>query len=408
MKKLMKITAMIMVLTLCLIMISACGNQGQQNQGGTEAVEPIRIGVLIEQSGAFEEWGRTEQGGIEIGFDWVTNGTMEIDGRPIELIIRDTASEVNTAVQRATQLIEADNVDILTGSTMSAIALAVSQLASSHNVPYVIGCAAVNSLTGSEWTPYTFQTGRVVRQVTTAIGAFTPQIGTRFAILGPDTAAGHEFAGAFATDIEANGGEIVYWEHAPQEVSDFTPFLFAIRDSGADALVVIPVGHSYTVTLPQQLHEMGLLETLGFLTDFAGIPFYQGVGDAGIGMVGTVLYWPTLFDSPMNDFLVQEYERRYNDTPDLWAGNGFTAAIAIVEALRLAQSTDSEDIVNALRGLSFTGIRGEGYYIRPEDHRTLQPMTVTELRDMGRGFPEPVLLEMISPEDSAPPIENNR
>jgi len=386
-------------------MFAGCGGGGSST---TDGVEPIRIGVLIEQSGAFEEWGRTEWGGLQAGFAWATDGTMEIDGRPIELIVRDTASEVNTGVQRATQLIEVDNVDLLTGSTMSAIALAVSQMAAEHSVPYVIGCAAVNSLTGSEWTPYTFQIGRVVRQVTTSIGAFTPQVGTRFAIIGPDTTAGHEFAEAFAADIEANGGEIVYWEHAPQEVSDFTPYLVAIRNSGADALVVIPVGHSYTVTLPQQLYEIGMFDIMGYLTDFAGIPFYQGVGEAGIGMLGTVLYWPTLFDSPMNDFLIEYYYDLFDETPDLWAGNGFTAAIAIVEALRIAPSLSGEDIVNSLRGLTFTGIRGEGYFIRPEDHRTLQPMTVVELQDLGRGFPEPVLVQMISPQDSAPPIENGR
>jgi branched-chain amino acid transport system substrate-binding protein len=50
-----------------------------------------------------------------------------------------------------------------------------------------------------------------------------------------------------------------------------------------------------------------------------------------------------------------------------------TAAIAVVDALAVARSTEADSLISALEGLSFETPKGR-MAIRPEDHQTLQTM----------------------------------
>ncbi|MGI6686946.1 MAG: ABC transporter substrate-binding protein [Christensenellales bacterium] len=386
--------------SLLVIMVMICCVFTTQ----AENKEPIKIGVLIERSGALETWGYQEECGLLLGFKYATDNTMTIDGRPIELIIEDTTSAVNVGVQKATKLVETDKVDILTGTTNSSIALAVMEIAKQHEVPYIISCAAANGITGENFNVYTFQIGRTVRQVSLANADYLPELGSKFAILYPDYAGGIDFANSWAEDVHNKGLEVIYQEYAPLDCSDFTPWLKAIKDAGPDAGIIGLIGNAFSVKLPQQIKEMNMLKTgIEWIADFADREFYRGIGASGVGMKGTTMYYYSLFDTPENKWFVAEHQKEYGENPDLWAGNSFNGAIAIVEGIRKAGGTDANALISALEGMTFRGCRGE-MTIRAEDHLTLQPLPFVELQDLGAGYPEPVLIEMISAENCTPEI----
>ena len=121
-------------------------------------------------------------------------------------------------------------------------------------------------------------------------------------------------------------------------------------------------------------------------------------------MLGTTLYFYTLFDTAEPNLLVDKYKEFYKgETPDLWTGNSFSAAIAMVEALKKADSMECSAVISALEGLSFNGTSGP-MTIRKADHVTLQKLAVVKLQDSGKGYPEPILLELIDADKCAPPI----
>ncbi|MBR0085932.1 MAG: ABC transporter substrate-binding protein, partial [Lachnospiraceae bacterium] len=122
--------------------LAACGSSSDSGKNETKAPEtkeasndtetaapetkaqtgdPIKIGLLNETSGAYETWGLQELRGFMCGLHYATGGTMEINGRPIEVIVEDTTGDVGVATQKATKLIEDDKVDILAGSNLSSI-----------------------------------------------------------------------------------------------------------------------------------------------------------------------------------------------------------------------------------------------------------------------------------------------
>lgn len=68
--------------------------------------------------------------------------------------------------------------------------------------------------------------------------------------------------------------------------------------------------------------------------------------------------------------------------------------------------TDPEKLIPALEGMSFKAPKGT-LTIRKEDHQTLQPMYLVELKKDPTGvypFAVPTLIKELSAEEAAPPI----
>ena len=54
--------------------------------------KPLVIGELTDNSGVLAIYGPLFERGFEIGLDYVTNGTRTIAGRPVQIVLKDTAS----------------------------------------------------------------------------------------------------------------------------------------------------------------------------------------------------------------------------------------------------------------------------------------------------------------------------
>ena len=87
---------------------------------------PIRSTML---SGALQDYGEQTQKGFTLGLEYCTDGTMEVAGRPIEVIWEDTTNVPDVARERAIKLLDQDKVDILVGCASSSDAAAVVDIA---------------------------------------------------------------------------------------------------------------------------------------------------------------------------------------------------------------------------------------------------------------------------------------
>jgi branched-chain amino acid transport system substrate-binding protein len=372
-----------------------------------EPKEPIKIGVLTTKTGILEAYGNQMLKGFYIGLDYATNGTREINGRPIEVIEKDTQTDPQVAVQRATELFEDEKIDILVGSASSGDTLAVLPLAEVYEKIMIVEPAVADSITGSEWNPYIFRTGRNSSQDAVAGAAAIASPGTKIAILAPNYAFGIDGAAAFKEAAEALGAEIVLEEYPAPDATDFTANIQKIIDADPEYLFVIWAGANSPW---KQLNDMGVTDR--------GITISTGAPDIAalrtmenlIGMEGFTVYHHTLPDNPVNDFLVEEHKKRHDgELPDLFTPGGMASAIAAVEALKQADgSTDAETLISVMEGMSFDSPKGKMTF-RAEDHQALQTMYAIRLEEVeGFDYPVPVLLRELSPEETAPPIRNDR
>lgn len=371
-----------------------------EEDGGT-----IKIGVLASLTGALESYGKQTRQGFELGLEYATDGSMEVAGKKIEVVFEDTETKPEVAVQKATKLLEDDKVDFIVGSSSSGDTLAVLPLAEEYEKIMIVEPAVADSITGEEFNPYIFRTARNSSQDAVAGAAAIAGPGVKIATFAPDYSFGWDGIAAFKSAAEILGADIVVEEYADPEATDFTSNLQKIIDAKPDYLFVVWAGANspWNQIADLKLQEKGIKISTGA----PDIPALSTM-NALVGMEGFSVYYHTLPDNEVNDWLVEKHQEKYNgEVPDLFTPGGMSAAIAIVEALKQSDgNVDTDQLIDIMEGMSFETPKGTMIF-RAEDHQALQALYSVKLEEQdGVDYPVPVLIRELTPEETAPPIMN--
>ncbi|MFA1737969.1 substrate-binding domain-containing protein [Lysinibacillus fusiformis] len=404
------------LLVMVVVLLVACGEKDTKEEvadadtsdGETKAVTAeggtIRIGVLASLTGALESYGKQTQRGFDLGVEYATGGTMEVNGKKIEIVYEDTETKPEVAVQKATKLLEDDQVDFLVGSSSSGDTLAVLPLAEEYEKIMVVEPAVADSITGSEFNEYIFRTGRNSSQDAYAAAAAIAGDGVKIATFAPDYSFGWDGVDAFKTAAEKLGAEIVLEEYADPAATDFTSNLQKVIDAKPDYLFVVWAGANspWNQIADLKIQEKGIKISTG-APDIIALQFMNPL----VGMEGFSVYYHTLPQNDVNKWLVEEHQKRFNEVPDLFTPGGMSAAISIVEALKKSDGdADANKLIDVMEGMSFETPKGTMTF-REEDHQALQSMYSIRLENQdGVDYPVPVLIRELSPEETAPPVMN--
>ena len=343
--------------------------------------KPLKIGILTDQSGALKEYGLEYTQGFALGLKYATNGTMTAGGRAVSTIIRDDASKPDTSASAARDLVENQGVELLAGSVSSGVEVQLQKIASDYNMPLFAGPSASAAITTTGFNLQTFRVCRDNAQDFIALASGLKASGVKkIVVLAADYDFGHTGAASAEAAYKPLGLEFASAIFAPQNTTDFTPYLQQVLASGADALQPIWAGAG-SVTLYQQINELGVNKKLTLINAFNSNPIMKAATTPDqIGGVGFIVYHYTLPHTAVNDWLVTNHQKDYNGTyPDLFTECGFATAQAIVAGLNGSKGdTSLKALTPVLEGLSFEGPRGT-YYIRPSDHQVLLPAYIVKL-----------------------------
>jgi ABC-type branched-subunit amino acid transport system ATPase component/ABC-type branched-subunit amino acid transport system substrate-binding protein len=355
--------------------------------------------------GQLDYYGTMQTRGLELGIEYATQGSWEVAGRRIELLIEDDAGDPTTGGQKARALVEEQGVHILQGCVSSAVTIVVAGIAEEYRRILLVEPAAADSITGAHLNRYLFRTAATVWQDAAAGGQYAVEkLGKTFCYLAPDYVFGRQSSAAWRQVIESHGGETLVDIYAPPDTTDFRPFLGQILDAGADVLVQSWAGGAYR-QLFSQMREVGIFERMKVTGGLGDREARHALGLDAVGMVGICKYSPVLPDNPINDWLIEKHQERHGEAPDLFTGGGFTAGIALVTALeKTGGNPDADAMIPVMEGMSFQGPKGT-YTFRPEDHQALQPMYIVEMvKDPANPWAIPQLIRETEPETTAPPL----
>lgn len=399
-----------LVLTFVLVFSTACSNTDTtkvpvSGENNTEEDGTIKIGVLASLTGALESYGKQTQQGFELGIEYATDGTMEVAGKKIEIIYEDTETKPEVALQKATKLLEEDEVDFLVGSSSSGDTLAVLPLAEEYEKIMVVEPAVADSITGAEFNKYIFRTSRNSSQDAVAGAAAIAKPGVKIATFAPDYSFGLDGVAAFKKAAEELGAEIVLEEYADPAATDFTSNLQKVIEAKPDYLFVVWAGANspWNQISDLKLQEKGIKISTG-APDIPALSTMEPL----VGMEGFTVYYHTLPDNDVNDWLVEKHKERYDGAvPDLFTPGGMSAAISIIEALKKSDgNADGNELIGIMEGMSFETPKGTMTF-RAEDHQALQSLYSIKLEKLeGVDYPVPVLIRELSPDETEPPIQN--
>ncbi|SDY95055.1 amino acid/amide ABC transporter substrate-binding protein, HAAT family (TC 3.A.1.4.-) [Proteiniborus ethanoligenes] len=395
------ISLLLVIVIMSSLLLAGCGSK---TTGGVDKSQPIRIGGITSLSGALQDYGQQNQRGFMLGLEYATKGTMEVAGRKIEVIWEDTTTVPDVARERAIKLLDQDKVDILVGPASSSDAAAILELAEEFKKVIVLEPAAADFLTGPSWNRYTFRTGRNSAQDANAVAnvIVTGKPGAKVATLAPDSAYGRSMVEPAVNSLKNNGAELIHQEFPPAETTDFTPYILRIREARPDYLIVIWAGanNPWGQLMELNLEQYGIQITAG-VAEIAALKMMQPM----IGMHGYTLYYNSVPQNPVNDWLVEKHKEKYGQVPDIFVSGGMASAIAIVTALeKTGGNADAEELIKTMRGMEFDSPTGKRYF-REEDHQAIQVLYEIILTEVeGVDHPVPKLVREIPAEDIAPPI----
>jgi branched-chain amino acid transport system substrate-binding protein len=373
--------------------------------------DDLKIALIYSKTGPLEAYAKQTETGLMMGLEYLTGGTMTLDGRKIVVLPKDDQGKPDVAKSLLEQAYADDKVDLAIGATSSGATIAILPVAEDAKKILLVEPAVADSITGDKWNRYIFRSARNSSQDALAAAVALGKGDVSIGMLAQDYAFGHDGVAAFKTALaEAHSdAKIVFEEYAPFATTDFTASaqrLFdALKDKpGVKIIAIIWAG-------PNPATKIADLKPERY-----GIALAPGGNILPVmmqwrqlaGAEGTIYYYYGFPKNPMNDWLVTEHQKRFNMPPDFFTAGGVAAASAVVTAVKKAGGTDTEKLIAAMEGMEFDTPKGKMIF-RKEDHQALQSMYVFKIKANGANQWD--LLDLVSeiPMSDIPvPIRNKR
>src|SRR3984893_15728853 len=167
---------------------------------------PVKIGLVDPLTGVYAAIAQNEVVGAKYAVEEI-NKKGGILGRPVELLVEDSANDVGTGVQKTRKLIERDQVSFIVGDVNSGIAIAMAQVTSEKKVLHIVSGGHTDGITGSSCSWNMFRVCNSTTMDASAIAStLMEKFGKKWYFLTPDYAYGHSVQAGFEKLLKAAGG----------------------------------------------------------------------------------------------------------------------------------------------------------------------------------------------------------
>jgi branched-chain amino acid transport system substrate-binding protein len=221
------------------------------------ASEPIRIGFLPALTGASSSTGIAMNRGTILAVDDI-NAAGGINGRQIELIVRDTQSDPTKAVNGATELMRREHVHVVWGPLNSGEALAATPLIARSGIPQLHTCW-VDALIDVEKYPLAFRNAPTNQQVGRAANNYVTDVLKlkKVAVISDTTGYGTASVDAYVPMLKAKGADVVYTGNTDASNPDLKPELLRMQSAGAQAIMPWSVNAGFLSRIINTRGQMG-------------------------------------------------------------------------------------------------------------------------------------------------------
>ncbi len=370
----------------------------------------IRIALIASKTGPLEAYAKQTIVGFHMGLAYATGGSMTVGGKKIVVLEKDDQGKPDVGKSLLAAAYADEKVDLAVGPTASPVALAMLPVAEEYKKILLVEPAVADSITGDKWNKYIFRTGRNSSQDAAANAAALDAPGNVIAILANDNAFGRD--GVKATKEFTKHAKIVHEEYLPVGTTDFTAGLQRIVDKLKDqpGKKYIAVGWSGAPTPFGKIADLDLKKRYGIDMATGGNILPAMVAYKQFpGMEGALYYYFGIPKNAANDAMVAQHYTQFKAPPDFFTAGGFSAAMAVVTALKKTNGdTNTNKLIATMEGMSFDTPKGKMTF-RKEDHQAMQSMYHFKIKvDPAFAWGVPELMREIKPEDMVIPIRNKR
>lgn len=124
--------------------------------------ESITVGINVPLSGAYKNQGVDQRRAYKLAIGQI-NANGGILGKQIDYVIKDTEVDPQVAEQNAIELIQEEQVDMVTGGSSSAVAIAQSDVCQEKGVVFMAAQTHSSVTTGFDKTQTGYKTQKAHR-----------------------------------------------------------------------------------------------------------------------------------------------------------------------------------------------------------------------------------------------------
>lgn len=322
--------------------------------------------------------------GMQLAVDEV-NATGGVLGRKIELITRDDNANPGDAVRAAEDLLSRERVDVLTGSFLSHIGLALTDFAKQKKVFFLAGEPLTDKIVWDNGNRYTFRLRTsTYMQVAMLMPDAAAMKKKRWAIVYPNYEYGQSAAASFKKLLKAAQPDVefVAEQAPPLGKVDAGSVVQALADAKPDAIFNVLFGADLAKFV-REGNTRGLFKGKEVVSLLTGEPEYLDPlkDEAPDGWLVTGYPWYSI-KTPEHEAFRSAYEAKFKEYPRLGSVVGYSSIKSIVEGVKKAGSTDTEKMITAFRGLNVVTPFGPIVY-RAEDHQSTMGAYVGRTKNEG-------------------------
>lgn len=356
MKKLKKIISVLLVLSITAMCLSGCGTSAASANSDT-----IKIGLVFSLTGGTAITEECMYNSAKLAIDQI-NAAGGINGKKIEYVTKDYATDADTAVKVVKEMILQDKVSAIVGLYTSASRVAVEPILAEYKVPlvyptfyegetpnkYVVYTGCVPNQQGDYFIPYLYK-----------------NVSHNFYLIGTDTTYASSINKQAEAKLAEIGGTVVGDELVPSDTTDFSDIIAKIKATCGDKGCVIYAnlnGDSGTAFYTQ-FAAAGLSDKYTIASFIMDEAFSTALGKAAVGTYASVNYFNSI-DTEANKAYIKAYAAAYGEDKSkavTAVGEAtYDAVYLLSESLKKCGTDFSSDtILKNFDGLTFDAPQGK-------------------------------------------------
>jgi branched-chain amino acid transport system substrate-binding protein len=341
---------------------------------------PVKIGMVDPITGIYSAFAQSEVEGARFARDHI-NEHGGILGRPVELLVEDSANDVGTGVQKTRKLIDRDQVDVIFGDVNSGIAYAMSQVTNEKKVFHIVPGGHTDPITGTDckWNVF-----RICNTTSMDAAAVSPELvkrfGKRWFFITPDYAYGHTLQQAFIKNLKKFGGEYD-GDMLPLNTSDFSATLIKAKAYRPNVLLINMGGLAQVNCMKQftqfgMEHDMALGGALFELESVKSVPKEAQTG------WWAMEWWWNQPDVPEVVKFVADFRKAVGKTPSARNWFGYLGVHAVRLAAERAKTLEGPKLAAALEDLELppdVALQKQKIRFRAGDHQLMSTIFVGQV-----------------------------
>ena len=331
----------------------------------------IKVGAILAETGPAAFLGGPEVRSLNMLVDEI-NAKGGINGKTIELIVKDSGGSPEKAVSFAKQLIEEDKVFAIIGPSTSGESLNIKKIAEDGKT-IMISCSAAESIVNPV-TLYVFKTAPSDSYAVQQIFMTMQKKGIKkIAVLAGNDGFGKAGKEQLAKNAQDFGITIVAEEVYDKSATDLSAIVAKLKAiPEIEAVVnwsIVPAQSILAKNIRQAGWDVPIYQSHGF----ANIKYAEAAGAAAEGIIfpaSRLLVAEALPSGPQKDFLLKyktSYETKFNEKVSTFGGHTYDAMTILAKAIA-AVGDDRDKVRTAIENT--TGLIGTAgtFNFSPTDH----------------------------------------